>query len=1157
MATISLPNTYLDGGTARTAGEAMTINGVGASLVVRTDTRVHANAPASFTGSLGLVTSTEGDLYWDSTAVRVVPYNTGTGNVPTIGTTVTQGGVSGYFLGAYASWAAQATAVGSAMPASGWLKFRELIGGEFASGALTGIGATATGASRQGWISIVHDASANLTFPRLGKHQSRGGRFYLDDTTGVRGQTFQVPSEGSTAMIAPGLMVETSPGSEVYDRVPALNGSANGWAHQHVGNATGTTDIRQKYLKAEAGGILRMGETWSQSATYASLAAQAGTYAEVTHSCTYSWANDVVEVYYSSGHFMETGMQTGLDFTSGGATAYDGIYTVTVLDPYRFTVALAGSGTAGNVTSKPGVTVTFTAHTLNIGDSVYCDFTTGTGVDGTYEIYAVGSANAYTIKYPHVTAITSGNVSCLHSLNISYTAHGLAVGQTLYCDFTSGGATDGVYVIRVVPDANTMRITYAHSAAIASSNVTISRDIGYVWPAGCKTWIPSNILNECATGTRATNSAPNATIASRPEWVTTTAGAIDLEYVYGCSGYLNLVQPYSLRLRDCFFPDIVIMQEIITELDVDGLCMGMAGGLDVVPVTINNNSAGGLVKNVIGHRGNTPANSDHCISVNANVDLALDNVSGAIIQYARSTGYFYFSNNTRLTLQNCKGMNGGRPELTNCPGTTITDFDYCERINGKGSAASTAITLRAGCNDSTVDGVTNGIGGAIDNCHPYSYVYYIACSNIKARNIGSLSSPIPKPGWAPNVSSPLYLVESGASNNGVKCQRIYAEAVRTSWFLSSNADKNITYESVYGGMYAWSTRNMFIFIAAHAELNCKVKGCQENYNVTGQASCYGTHFRDGFRGTDYGQYVLACNETTADTVAQFENVVGTAKFNSSGGVIVLTVGDQCIFSDVDMRQGHDGFEKAEVVMSGGTITNYNLHYQIDTGAGFSDWKNLYYQRTGAAGTSGAYTFTVTDATGVAIGDYCWGTGLSTVGANTKNALIPRVTNVAGNTITVDIANTGTVSGTIRFNHLPYETLDPAVGFKCKVRITTLATATAAITFLKVGTLTSAASQALVAYPLDTNTLTFTGLKAGSEVRCFTGSPGASAIEIGGIESSGTSFSFSHSSGGVAGYIQIIATGYQAYNIGIDSAFSYTADDISIPISQVLERNYTE
>ncbi len=1123
MATFTTGTNYLDN-TARTAGEAITIN-TRAIVIQRTDSRVHANAPASFLGSLGTFTVNEGQMVWDSTNVRVVPYNTGTGNVPAIGTTVTQGGVSGYFLGAYSGWNVQATAVGSAMPVSGWLKFRELTGGELASGILTGINATATGVSRQGWISVVHDAASNLVLNGLGSHQARGGRFYLDDTTGVRGQTFQVPSEGSTAMLAPGLMIETAPGSSVYEAWPALNGSANGWEHRHVGNATGTTDARQKYLKAVAGGILQMGETWSVSATYASLAAQASTYAEWTQSCTYSWANNIVEVYFASGHQLETGMQTGLDFTSGGATAYYGIYNVTVLDPYRFTVPLTGSGIAGNVTSKPGITVTFPAHTLNIGDSVYCDFTTGTGVDGTYEICIVGSANAYTIKYPHVTAITAGNVSCLHSLNISSTAHGLAVGQTLYCDFTSGGATNGGYVIRTVPDANTMRVSYAHSAAIASSNVTISRDIGYVAPAGCKTWIPSNILNECATAARQTNTIPNATIASRPEWTTTSAGQPDLEYVYGCSGYFNCTQAKSVRLRDCWFFDATVITECATALNIDGLYHGMSSALDLVTLTMNNNYAGGTVKNILGHRGNLPGTTDHCISASYNRGTLFDNVSGAIVQYARSTGYFSLTNNTNVTLRNCSARNT-RLDLTGCPESIITDFDYCERINGKGLAAGYGITFNANCHNSTVDGITHGLGFTVDNCHPGLYGYSAGCNNIKIRNVGSLASPINKPGWAPNLTTPANIFYSGGSNNGVKVQRCYVESLKTSWFNTTNSDKNMTYESCYGGMYIWSTRAVFTTI--HAELNCKVKGCQEVLLATGQASVYGTHFTDCFRGTDYGQYVLACNEPSVETIAQFENVVGTAKFNAGGGVIGQTVNNQCIFTDVDMRQGHDGFEKVEVIMSGGTITNYNLHYQIDTGSGFSSWKNLYYQRSGATGTSGAYTFTVTDATGVAIGDYCFGTGMSTVGINTKNAIVPKVTNVVGNTITVDVANTTTVSGIIRFNHLPSEILNPAVGFKMKLRITTLLTATAAITFITIKTRTSYASQALVAYPLDTNIASFINLPLSTEITIRQGSKIIEHMQ----DNSLSYYNYNHSLSGKQVKVQFTNPGYTFEDLNI-------------------------
>ena len=1142
MATIST-SAYNDAAT-RTAGESITVNG-GAVWTIRTDNRHHANAPASNTGSLASYTITEGEIVWDSRNIRWMPYDTGTGNVPAIGTTISQGGVSGYLLGVWSAINVMPTAAASAMPASGFIKFREVTGGAFAAGVLTGISASATGPDVQGWMSLPHDAATNFTVPRLGKHTTRGGRFFLANTTGVRGQTFQIPSDGSAAVLAPGLMIETAVGSDQYEFWPAL-ATAAGWTYVHVGNATGTTDVRQKFLKAVAGGIMTMGETWSQSATYASIAAQAGTYAQVSHTCTYTWVSDVVEVYYASGHQLETGQQTGLDFTSGGATSYDGVYTVTVLDAYRFTVSLVGSGVGGAVTSRPGVTVTFTAHGQNIGESVYCDFTSGTGADGTYEIYIVGSANAYTIKYPSATAITSGNVSCLHTLQITFTAHGLAQGQTIHCDFTSGAATiDGVYVAKAVA-TNTININYPHSAAISTSNVTISRDVGYVCEAGRKTWIPSNILHEVATGARATNTIPNATIATRPEWTTTSAGALDLEYIYGTTGYLNSAQSYSMRIRNCVLPDSVSITEVATALDIDGLFVGMLGGLDAITLTLSNNYAGGIVNNVKALRGNTPGSNDHATSINYCYGITFNNFEAGIVQYARSSGLpisvTYLQD---VTFNNPRVLNGNLV-ITASQRININNIDYCERFNGHGLAALTAVSIGAGSVDIKIDGETFGYNGTVPNQQSYSCAYSIGSTNIKIRNVGTLASPIPQPTWAPNLSSQVYMYQSGGSNANVKVQKVFIKGLKTAPIASVNSDKNMMYETCQFGNYVWSTKALLGI--AYADLNGNIKNCYAPNSATGQASVYGTHFVDHFLGTGYGRFWLNCNEPTSDTISQFSNVVGTAKFNSSGGVIVQNINDQCIFTDNVFRKGHTGFLRIELLMSGGTITNYNLHYQIDLGSGFSDWKNMYYQRSGGAGSSGASTFTVTDATGVAVGDYCFGTGLSTVGLGCRDAAIPKVTEINGNTITVNVTNTGTVSGIIRFTQLPSEIVDPAVGFKVKWRITTIATATAAITHLRVETTSSAAGQDNY-YPLDTNTITFTGVPTGTDMVVLEAGTSNVLYQVDAYPATNIPYSYSGADTVDVGFIK------PGYNLLYLRGLSLTTTDTEIPVSLTIDRNY--
>jgi hypothetical protein len=1144
MATISA-NAYNDAA-ARTAGEAITITN-GAVWTVRTDYRVHANAPASNLGSLAAVNVTDGEWVWDSRNIRWMTYNTGTGNVPAIGTTITQGGVSGYLLGVWASKTVAQTAVGAAMPASGFIKFREVTNGPFAAGALSGIGASATGPDVQGWMSLPHDTAVDLTVPRLGKHTARGGKFFLENTNGSIGQIFQVPTDGSAVMLAPGLWVETAV-ADTYEYFPALYTSTNGWAHQHIGEAAGSTDARQNFVKALAGGQLQMGESVSQASTYATLAAQSSTHAEVTHSCTYIWENDLVTVYYASGHLLETGMQTGLDFTSGEATA-DAIYTVTVLSPYHFTVPLAGSGLGGNVTSKPGITITFTAHALNIGEQVYCDFTSGTPVDGTYTIYAVTSANAYLIAYPHVAALTSGNVSVLHSQTITFTAHGLAVGNRVYLDFTTGTGVDGTYTVKTVVDANNYRINLPVSAT-TSGNVTMQRTIGNVVPAGRKTWIGSNILHEVATGARATNTAPAAAAASRPEWITTSAGYIDLEYVYGCSGYPSFNQPFNVRLQNCAFFDALVISECASPLAVAETHLGMFGALDTVSLTLTSNFAGGTFGGKF-QRGNAPGTNDHAANISYCKGINFSGLQAAIVQYARSSGIPLILNYcSNLSFTNGRVLNG-TISLVASAGITFTNQDYCDRINGRTNATTPyyAYLLGAGCTDIKIDGTTFGVGNTIQDCHPYTgLVSYTACARVKIRNSGTRATPLSGGTWAPNAYGIGTLFVTGGNNSDIKNQRIYYDKVRTAPFTNVNSDKNMLYESVFAGAYVWSTKALLAI--HHADLNGYYKGVQEINGTTGQSSVYGTHFVDLFLGNERGRILLPLNEPSAETTSVFQMNSGTAKFNSAGGLLLTSVGMQATFTDLFTRYGHTGFDRTEALLSGPTQTRFDIHYQIDIGSGFGSWHNLYYQKAGGSGTSGQFTFTVTDATGVEIGDYVWGTGIGQ---------FARVTNISTNTITVNVANTATVSGVIRFNHLPYETVSPSTGFKLKFRLTVNTTETVACAYLRVDTLSTAAAQAATLYPLDVTPFTFSVEDAAGapvtnyEYRIYLKdpTPGIIGTELDGNETyNSASYTFNHEySSNTDIIVQIIKEGYE------ESTTEYVINSVSQSVKIPLQSEY--
>ena len=189
MATISV-DTELDVGSARTAGEAWTINS-GAKFTIKTDSRWHAQSPASYVGSLGSITCNEGEVIFDGREVRWLPITGGSGT-PAIGDIISQGAVSGYYLGFWSGLTAQPVL---AIGATGFIKLRQVTGGSFSAGALTFSGAgAATAASPDvtGWIEIVADAATAMTFPRLGKHTIRGDWFYLDNANGSIAQNIQI-----------------------------------------------------------------------------------------------------------------------------------------------------------------------------------------------------------------------------------------------------------------------------------------------------------------------------------------------------------------------------------------------------------------------------------------------------------------------------------------------------------------------------------------------------------------------------------------------------------------------------------------------------------------------------------------------------------------------------------------------------------------------------------------------------------------------------------------------------------------------------------------------------------------------------------------------------------------------------------------------------
>jgi hypothetical protein len=221
--------------------------------------------------------------------------------------------------------------------------------------------------------------------------------------------------------------------------------------------------------------------------------------------------------------------------------------------------------------------------------------------------------------------------------------------------------------------------------------------------------------------------------------------------------------------------------------------------------------------------------------------------------------------------------------------------------------------------------------------------------------------------------------------------------------------------------------------------------------------------------------------------APYVTLTNGANFTSAGSLYMPTIGMTALFETDYFILGHTGFANSAAVMAGGTVGNYRFEYSINKNDG-NGWSTM---------TSSSYTAA---ALGTALNGI---TGIS-----------------------------------------------DAVGFKIRLQIKTTTTNTTAITSLYLITTTTATSQDNL-YPLDLNTLTFTGLIAGTEVRVYSGTDPSTSVEIGGVESSGTSFTMSHSAGGVSGYAQFISDGQVPINLPL----TFSSSDVSIPIQQRVDRNF--
>ena len=406
------------------------------TLVVRTDSYACLNHSTAG-GSLDTVTftGTGGTLHFDPTYVRVIAYTGGSGNSPAFGAAISQGGVTGVFLGAWTTWQLEPIVPGAAIGATGFIKIGNQAGGNFAAGALTGITATCSGPDVQGWIEVRGDTVATITVPRIGAMTSTEAWFELGTTNGTRGQIIPCPTTATNASTFPGVWIETSAGSGVYDKYASVG--------TVVALATHRTDASMKVITQTTGGI-RIGNDGTNGVFFLpptgckvripaiiltnSTRTVSGTGPRVLPNATVGTRQELVTT--GAGYFDLRGIVTQwyMNLQQAFYVKYKSCAVSDLMNLYEIASPL----------DVDDCIVAPTAAQINTALNVISCFAGGTIQNSVFSSFSLASAGRYVGQINYATGVTfSGNVYRSATLRANGTTGAITSTQAVNCTFTN------------------------------------------------------------------------------------------------------------------------------------------------------------------------------------------------------------------------------------------------------------------------------------------------------------------------------------------------------------------------------------------------------------------------------------------------------------------------------------------------------------------------------------------------------------------------------------------------------------------------------------------------------------------------------------------------------------------------------------------------
>lgn len=547
------------------------------------------------------------------------------------------------------------------------------------------------------------------------------------------------------------------------------------------------------------------------------------------------------------------------------------------------------------------------------------------------------------------------------------------------------------------------------------------------------------------------NSIIPATLASRYDFTTTSAGDISLNKCLGGGFYLNTSQAVNVDLESVGMFDNITATETANRLNIKDVGVGLYEANDNLPLTLSTIPAPVFLSGIrTAHRdvGNE----------NSTVFTNCLNVCGDDI-------YLYgFRSNAAANLflvTSCDSVNltglvlvGARASIVASNNVGLYNTSFHSEASGANTTAlaQSLFEINTRSTNVTIDGLSGleGNMGALTTYPRTAFANIANSSFINLRNWGHTGVG----GYLDSRSNTTYIYSIATQTTDVNLNKIYCLNTVTNHHLDVNDCTRIKAVNVWG-----DTGDSNIILA----LNSQNKGCLCGVLPIGQTAVYGTHFYDVFDSNLSGKIGIFFNEKTTDSVStDAYTTSGAAKFNSLGGLLLINSGTDSIdYTWPHFILGYSGFMNVSGrgFFSAGTNILDNRHiiyqYDLNTGLGFT------------------------------------------------NTFLPISGNLTGH----------------RFS--------PTIGVKPKFRfIGNSGSYSNILNAFYVQGMTDVDTRMRAVYPVDSiaTSLNITNLVTGTEVRVFNT---ATDLELGGVESSDTTFTYNYTWEGtdINAYIAVHSLGY--------------------------------